>query len=304
MIFKNPSWINSGSLIKSSLDQWSDQELDAIASRLKKIQSNQPTVSIVIPAYNEEINIIKCLDSFSRIRSKFPFEIIVVDNNSKDKTAQNIKRLSVTYLFQKIQGCGVARQLGMENARGKYILTADGDTMYPPCWIDELMKKLEKPRVVCVCGRYSFLGDAKMPRWKLMIYETLVDIFVLIKSIKRPHLNAFGSSMGYVKDVALKVGYVDNNIAGEDGRLAFDLAKFGKIKLVMSYKSRVMTSSRTIVAEGSLTTVFRNRMVRVIANLSSLFTKHEDHDTRTSQNSSADYNENIKIIKKKIGLSK
>lgn len=301
---KNPSWINGDLIDKNSLSQFTEETFSSIKDRLQKIQSENPIVSVVIAAYNEETNIIRCLDTFSQMQSSYPFEVIVVDNNSSDKTAEVIKRLGARYVFQKIQGCGIARQLGMENAKGKYILTGDADTWYPPQWINELMKKLEKPNVACVYGRYSFISDEKTARWKLTVYETFSDLFVLIKAFKRPFLNAYGMTMGYVKEYALKIGYVDTNIRGEDGRLAFDLMKYGKIKSVMSNRSRVWTGTRTISMDGTLSNAFKNRIAMAFANMGSLFSKHKDHDTKTSPNGSAVYKENLKAIKRNIGLGK
>ena len=298
---KNPSWINT-EILNKKLDEFSEEVFAAINQRLKKITTESPVVSIIIAAYNEEANIIRCIDSLSQLKSNYPFEIIIVDNNSSDNTAEVIQKLKVNYIFQKIQGCGIARQLGMENARGKYILTGDADTLYPPEWVNELMRKLEKPDTACVFGRYSFIGDDKTPRWKLTIYEALSDMLVYVKSYKRPFLNALGMTMGFVKEYGLKVGYVEANIRGEDGRLAFDLMKYGKVKGVMTNKSRVWTGTRTISMDGTLTNAVRNRVAMAFANMGSMFKKEKDHDTRTSTNSSAEYNENVKNIKRKIGL--
>ena len=113
-----------------------------------------------------------------------------------------------------------------------------------------------------------------------------------------------GMTMGFVKEHGLKVGYVEANIRGEDGRLAFDLMKFGKIKGVLSNKSRVWTGTRTISQDGTLSNALKNRLAMALANLGALFSKQEDHDTRTSQNSSADYRENLKKIKRDITLKK
>lgn len=301
---KNPSWINSSLFGKESVDQFSDDVLISIKSRLEKVQSENPLVSIVIAAYNEEVNVIRCLDSFSHMQSNYPFEIIVVDNNSSDNTAESIKKSGAKYVFQKIQGCGIARQLGMENAKGKYILTGDADTLYPPQWINELMSQLVKPGVACVYGRYSFISDNKTPRWQLTIYETFSDLLVYIKAFKRPFLNAYGMTMGYVKEYALKVGYVDANVRGEDGRLAFDLMKYGKIKSVMSNKSRVWTGTRTIGMDGTLFNAFKNRLSMSLANIHTLFTKQADHDTKTSVNKPVYLKDNLKNLKRKIGLGK
>src|SRR3546814_14988100 len=119
------------------------------------------------------------------------FEIIVINNNSTDKTQQTLDRLDVISLFQPIQGCGPARQLGQEQARGRYILLADADCIYPPCWLDEMMAILTKNDVVCVYGRYSFIPEANYPRWKLFLLERMTDIITEVSHYKRPYLNAY-----------------------------------------------------------------------------------------------------------------
>jgi glycosyltransferase involved in cell wall biosynthesis len=282
---RNPAWINTAVLENKSLDQYSDPLFIEVNSRLHKIRTDNPVVSIVIIAYNEEANIVRCIDSLSKISSRYPFEIIIVDNNSKDRTAEAIKKFNVTYLFQAVQGCGVARQLGMEHAKGKYILTGDADTLYPPDWVNELTQKLEMPNIACVFGRYSFIANEDIPRWKLTIYETLSDLLVFAKNYKRPFLNVLGMTMGFVKEYGLKVGYVELNIRGEDGRLAFDLMKYGKIKGIFSDKSRVWTGVRTLAKDGNLFNAILIRFHSAISNIGSYMTKHKDHDTKSSKNS-------------------
>jgi glycosyltransferase involved in cell wall biosynthesis len=300
----NPSWINQDLFARRNPNEFTEQNYAEINSRLEAFAHSSPVVSVVIAAYNEEATILRCIDSISKSNSKYQFEIVLVDNNSKDRTAEIAKKLKLNYFFEPRQGCGFARQTGQENAAGKYILTADADTLYPPDWINELMRQLQKPGVVCVYGRYSFLGDATTPRWKLTIYETLSDVMSMIKSYKRPFLSVYGMSMGYVREFGLKAGYVQANIRGEDGRLAFDLMKFGKIKSVMTNKARVWTITRTISQDGKLSNALKNRMIMALASLGSLMKKADDHDTKTSENQTADYNENMKAIKRKIGIEK
>ena len=172
---KNPEWIDRHLLGASKLEDFSDETFDAANRRLVGLVSRRPIVSVIIAAYNEEANIVRCLDSLSKSDSKYPIEIIVVDNNSKDRTHEAVNRFMVRYAHQPIPGCGVARQLGLEIARGKYVLTADADTLYPPEWIDEMMSELLRPGVACVYGRHSFLSDEQTPRWQLAIYEWLGD---------------------------------------------------------------------------------------------------------------------------------
>src|SRR5690606_15011999 len=115
---------------------------DSINKKLDKKLSNTPEVSIVIAAWNEEVNILNCISSLSDLQTNIQFEIIVVDNNSTDGTSSTLEKLNVRTLFEKVPGCGPARQLGQESARGRYILLADADCIYPPCWLDALIVSL------------------------------------------------------------------------------------------------------------------------------------------------------------------
>src|SRR5690606_37809247 len=157
------------------------------------------------PAWNEEMNILDCISSFSLMETDIPFEILIVNNNSTDNTQKTIDQLHVRSLFQRVQGCGPTRHMGQENAIGKYILLADADCIYPICWISKMVEKLQEPNVICVYGRYSFIGENDLPRWKLFFFEKLKDVISEIRHIKRPYLNAYGMSMGYVRELGLKI---------------------------------------------------------------------------------------------------
>ena len=304
MELKNPDWINRKLLDKTKLDDFAAETFDAANRRLVGLISRRPVVSVIIAAYNEEANIVRCLDSLSKSDSKYPIEIIVVDNNSSDRTHEAVNRFMVRYVHQPIQGCGVARQLGQEVARGRYILTGDADTIYPPRWIDEMMKELVRPDVSVVYGQHCFISDNETPRWKLVLYEGLANVMAIAKSFKRPFLNVHGMTMGYKREQGLKAGYVKANVRGEDGRLAFDLMKFGQIVRVTSPASRVWTGTRTISKEGTLGIAVRNRVVMALANLTDFFTPMEDHDTKTSGSSNYDYEYNVNKIKRALGFGR
>jgi glycosyltransferase involved in cell wall biosynthesis len=301
-IFKNPKWINFNLLKIEEYQSLEKGIYDQINKQLTKKISEKPEVSIIISAWNEEINIVRCIDSLSKLQSNIPFEIIVVNNNSKDRTQESIERLQIKKLFQPIQGCGPSRQMAQEQARGKFILLADADCLYPPQWLDLMMEKLDKPGVICVYGRYSFIADSTFLRFKLSIYEYLKDIFAGIRHIKRPYLNAYGISMGYLKEAGLKAGYIQHKTWGDDGRLAFDMMKYGKIKQVTSAKARVWTGYRSLLRDGSISKAFLTRIIKEIQRFGIYFKKEKDHDTKTSKNSPHTIEENLKAIKDKIRL--
>src|SRR5690606_6371410 len=132
-IFKVPNWVHSHKYLYSRYDEIPEKVFCAINSRLDLIRCDKPFVSIIIAAWNEEINILNCISSLSNMKTNIPFEIIVINNNSSDNTQKTIDRLNIKSLFQGIQGCGPARQMGQEHALGKYILLADADCIYPEC---------------------------------------------------------------------------------------------------------------------------------------------------------------------------
>src|SRR5688572_5695833 len=120
-LFQNPSWINTDLFKYEKLADVPQAIFDEINSNLDKLSGQVPLASIVIPAWNEEVNIIRCIYSLSKSVTSFPFEIVVVNNNSTDRTQETLNKLHIRSYLQKIQGCGVSRQLGQEMATGKYI---------------------------------------------------------------------------------------------------------------------------------------------------------------------------------------
>jgi hypothetical protein len=283
-MFRNPAWLEQFNYTYTGFEDIPQEVFDAVNGELDKKLSPFPLVSVVIAAWNEEVSLLRTIASLSQTSTILPFEIIVVNNNSSDKTQQTLDNLHVKPVFQPIQGWGPARQLGLENAKGKYILMADADCLYPPGWIDEMVKVLQTEGTVCVYGRYSFMSSSGYPRWKLFFFEKMKDLFAKLRHFKRPHLNAYGMSMGYIREYGLKVGYVMHKIRGEDGRLCYDLMQFGKVKQVKTGKARVWTLPRTLQQDGTLGKALGKRAGKEFKRLSSLFTVHPPHDTKTSEN--------------------
>ena len=117
-----------------------------VKARMQQLlTTEEPEVSVVIPAYNEEESIVQTLSSLSDNKTDRRVEIIVVDNNSKDRTAELIKACGVRYVSETTQGITPARNRGLAEAKGKYILNADADSVSPTDWIDEMVKPLDKP---------------------------------------------------------------------------------------------------------------------------------------------------------------
>ncbi|OFI45911.1 hypothetical protein BG262_06450 [Floricoccus penangensis] len=96
--------------------------------------SDEVIISIIIPVYNSEKYISRCLKSISEQKYK-NFEVIVVDDGSTDSSAEIIKKYTETddrikYLYQDNQGVSVARNNGLGNITGKYVTFLDSDDYY------------------------------------------------------------------------------------------------------------------------------------------------------------------------------
>lgn len=276
--YKNPGWIDKRLFAALTLEDLPESIFYEINTNLGAIQSEEPLVSIVIPAWNEEVNIVRTIHSLSLNKTTFGVEIIVVNNNSTDRTQQVLNQLNVKSFFQPRPGCGPARQLGQQQAKGKYILMGDADCYYPPRWIQVMTEELQKKDTPCIYGRYSFLGTADKPRWKLFLYELLRDGFREVRHIKRPCVNATGMSMGYVKELGLKTGFVNHKIRGEDGRLCFQLMQYGKIRQVRNRQVRVWTLPRILDKEPGLWYSLFTRIVIELSRLTHYFSTQKPHD--------------------------
>lgn len=96
------------------------------------------TISVVIPCYNEQEGIKRVIESMPRQVD----EIMVVDNNSTDATAEVALSLDAKVVFETKRGYGNAYQAGLPLASGDIIATADGDGTYPTQVIPELVDYL------------------------------------------------------------------------------------------------------------------------------------------------------------------
>src|SRR4051812_20600268 len=190
--FSLPLWVKA--ILQRPL-RLSDNEpafVEKLKVKLQRFSYPKPLVSVVIPAWNEEEGILHTLISLANTNTELPVELIVVDNNSTDGTAALLKELGVKTVLETKQGVGHARTAGLYNAKGKYILTADSDTLYPPGWITSMTQTMvngEKEKVFCVHGSYSFLPGVNTPRWQYGFYEMLSSYVIKKKERTQPFLN-------------------------------------------------------------------------------------------------------------------
>jgi glycosyltransferase involved in cell wall biosynthesis len=97
------------------------------------------TISVVIPAFNEEGYLERCLAALALQDCPMdPYEIIVVDNGSTDRTAEIARRYGARLVVEPRKGVARARQAGFEAARGVVIASTDADTIVTPFWVSRI----------------------------------------------------------------------------------------------------------------------------------------------------------------------
>lgn len=266
--FSLPPWVITILQKPLNIKQFSAFEVTDLKQKLARFSPENPLVSVVIPAWNEEEGILHTLISLANTSTKFATELLIIDNNSTDNTTNLIKSLGLKVFLETKQGVGHARTCGLHKAKGKYILTGDSDTLYPDGWITSMVEGMvNNEQVYCVHGSYSFLPSHNTPRWQYALYEVMSSFVIKKKEKTQPFLNTLGFNCGFIRQKGIDIngydietqrtfrgaaGIVEQN-ATEDGMMALRLQQLGgKIKAIDGLNARVWTSDRRIQLDGGL----------------------------------------------------
>lgn len=197
--------------------------------------------SVVIPAYNEEKYIGTLLQHLSK-QTVAPDEIIVVDNNSTDKTVEIVEKYQAKVIHEPRQGITYARNAGFDAAKYDLIVRLDADTIPPPNYIERVKDIFQTEDVVAVSGNIKFYGLPHMlPTFWIEFPFTRSAKFML------SHDTLMGPNLAITKKVWKKVKKTlckHRENMHEDIDLSIHVAKFGKIKF--DSKLSVQASSRRI----------------------------------------------------------
>jgi len=223
-------------------------------------------ISVVIPAFNEESLLGKCLESFKRQEFLDEYEIIVVDNASTDHTADVARSYGVKLVFEPHKGVVSARRAGANAAKGEIIIQADADTSYPADWLKRLYCYfLSHPRNLAVSGAYVY--DAP-PRWAPIehTFRGLVNLFGSAL-LGRPPLVS-GAAFAFCRDAYEKTGgYNENWLNPDQWGIAQHLRQFG----LVGYDPHLVcvTSPRRVWK--SLTRIIKDIFVHLLSAVQFIF---------------------------------
>ena len=154
-------------------------------------------ISIIIPTYNERENIkelIPYIDSVLKENNITDYEIIIVDDNSPDGTADEAKKLSEKYPVKVIvrkneKGLASAVIEGIKHASGNFCVVMDADFQHPPEVIPKLVNKLKEGYELVIASRY--IEGGKIEKWnpvrKLISKTATILAYILFPQLKNIH---------------------------------------------------------------------------------------------------------------------
>ena len=126
---------------------------------MKSHNASSPELSLIVPTYNERENIETLVERVHKSLSAYNYELIVVDDNSPDGTAELAKSLSSKYPIRVIvrtneRGLASAVVAGFKQAKGDILGVIDADLQHPPEFIPHLMQGIREGADVAIASRY------------------------------------------------------------------------------------------------------------------------------------------------------
>ncbi len=202
-------------------------------------------LSIIIPAFNEERLIMYCLDSITESlaanqKLDFTYEVIVVNNNSTDKTAELAKQAGAKVVYEPVNQIGRARNTGAATAMGDWLLFVDADSLLNPGMVADILQLIETGKYVG-CG--SVIHMSKLPWWAAAVLHLWTITSVLCRW-------ASGALVVCRTDAFREVGGFNQDLfAANEIDLSYLLKKWGRkhnLKFTILTRHPLVTSSRKV----------------------------------------------------------
>jgi glycosyltransferase involved in cell wall biosynthesis len=165
-------------------------------------------VSIIVPTWNEEKYLTKCLDSLVNQSWHGSFEIIVVDGGSTDRTVRVAEKYAHKVLLEAGQPVGSARNLGAKEAKGEILAFIDADTIASHYWLEEMATGIRsQSNVVGVTGPTLPYEGTQLDRLAYHVATGWVQRISF--KLGLPHVAGFNCA--YMKEAFWKAGGFDES---------------------------------------------------------------------------------------------
>lgn len=183
-------------------------------------------VSIIIPVYNVEKYIEQCLESVINQKTKYSYEIICINDGSTDGTSKILEKYkdNLKIINTSNNGPGAARNLGIKNSTGKYLMFVDGDDYVVENFVEKMLDTLKKEEAdVVICNFCRFTNKTEIEKvnkgqykvyYKSSINEVLLMEFHSCNKIFKRELiekNKYPEDIYFEDVVAISKAIIDAN---------------------------------------------------------------------------------------------
>jgi cellulose synthase/poly-beta-1,6-N-acetylglucosamine synthase-like glycosyltransferase len=183
-------------------------------------------ISVIIPAYNEEATIQRCLSALShQTIPRSSYELIVVDGNSSDRTREIAAEYADLVFIQESERVPGARNDGFARAKFPIVATTDADSIAAPDWIEQILHSFKDPAVVLAFGPVTAIEDTPKNRR----YVLLFDILMGLGATTRLYYYTLGCNTVFNYKALRQAGMYRVMDAGDDLEVATRMRKEGKV---------------------------------------------------------------------------
>lgn len=207
--------------------------------------NTNPQVSIIIPVYNTEKYLTKCIESILK-QDYTDFELLLIDDGSKDKSglicdkyAKKDKRIKVFH--KENGGVSSARNLGIEKSKGKYISFVDADDEVRPTYLNKLNNYIQQSDIVFFPSIWIHEDKSKLIILADNFYSEKYDsieqeILLLMKNDSGYNLFGYTWNKIFKADIIKEkdIKFIDNLAVSEDEIFTLDYCRFIKSMMVIS----------------------------------------------------------------------
>lgn len=208
------------------------------------------TVTVLVPAYNEK----KCIANTVRslLASDYPVEVIVIDDGSTDSTADIVQRMrlpNVRVVRQRNAGKPAALNNGIAHARNDIIVMMDGDTVFEPSTVRELVQPFGDPRVGAVAGNAKVGNrDSLIGAWQHIEYVMGFNLDRRMYDVLRCMPTIPGAVGAFRREALERVGGISEDTLAEDTDVTMALHRDGW-RVVYAEKARAWTEAPETVQQ-------------------------------------------------------
>jgi len=220
-------------------------------------------ITVVVPCLNEEEGVQQVLDQVP----KFVDEVIVVDNDSTDGTAEIAKRMGARVIQERVRGYGRAYKTGLLHAQGDVIVTLDGDHSYPIDALSYLLEALLNSKVGFISASRFPIQNPDAMSFKNLVGNKIISLIMSLLYFRRIRDSQSGmwifykdalkkmdlrsDAMAFSEEIKIEallnreIGFkeIPINFSNRAGEKKLDLWRDGWNNLIFLFRKRFRSSS-------------------------------------------------------------